>query len=168
MAHDGEVKFMDIPFGGVEWSDGVRWHKGENESGTPSEAPVTEIEGLVREFSFTDGVDGVLFFDDHNKRETADLRIVIIGRVTTGGPPDHEEELSSNGVDSSSEGGNLLRDVEDRQEDTRGPSSNDQEYYVLLVQPVNIEDRRFERAGVGTISKRHIVFERPALKSRVI
>jgi len=167
MAYDGEVRFIGIPFEGIEWSDGVQWHKGENDSGTPSEASVAEIEGLVREFSFTDGAD-VLFFDDHNKMETADLRIVIIGRATIGGSPDHEEGSSSHGVDLSSEGGNLLRDVEDSPEDTRGLSSSDQEYYVLLVQPVNIEDRRFERAGVGIISKRHIVFERPALKSRVI
>ena len=168
MAYDGEIRFMDIPFGAVEWSNGVRWQKGEGEPGTPDEAPVVKIEGLVREVSFSEGAEDVLVFDDYKKTEIADLRVIIVGRATTGGPPGHEEESSNHSVDSSGEGENLSRDIEDSPQGTLGPSNSDQKYYVLFVQPVGIEDRTFERAGVGTISKRHIVFERPALKSRII
>ncbi|KAH8588550.1 hypothetical protein B0O99DRAFT_600684 [Bisporella sp. PMI_857] len=133
MAYDGELKFMDIPFGGVEWSSNVRWwsaaekQKQSSELVAPAETQIAELEGLC----------------------------VIIGRKIAGAPPSDEVMPSDEGV-SGDEGasdcgeapsGGILRDAEKE-------SSSDQEYYVLLVQPVTCWQLRI--CSLGQTSPRMI------------
>ena len=87
MAYEGEISYMDIPFGKVEWSNAITWERSE-----------PELQALVREFldckiepqeqnaecdifAKSAGKIGWLKFDREDITDTQRLKYIVVGRA---------------------------------------------------------------------------------------
>jgi hypothetical protein len=83
MAYEGEITYMDIPFGGVEWSNAVHL-SGEHVLRAPVRAfshCKVELEGPQRAI-LDEKVEkrGWLIYDEENRRDIQSLLYIHIGR----------------------------------------------------------------------------------------
>jgi hypothetical protein len=138
MAYVGEISYMAIPFGEVEWSNAVKCF--------PSIPSKLELQAPVREFLHctiepqntecaisAEGADkrGWLKFDGEDITDTQRLKCVVVGRAR------------------------------------EGQETDGQEHYVLVVTQ-RLEGGHYERVGVGSIQRRHISFQGGEFEARII
>jgi hypothetical protein len=139
MAYDGEISYMDIPSGQVEWSNAVRsdiaseLNGGDGDLQQPDDASDIALNVLVRQFSLSEDERRSLIFDEDDREDIRRLRCVIIGREEwVGRDPFH-----------------------------RRPH-DDQKFYVLVIKQLSGIRNVYKRVGVGRIESRHICFDEPA------
>lgn len=86
MASKGDISYMDISLGSVEWSHAVRYHStsklhnGLDYLRRRGIAFSVELKALAREFLLKEDERRLLIFDDDNGLDIQRLRCVVIGR----------------------------------------------------------------------------------------
>jgi hypothetical protein len=174
MAYTGRISYMDIPFGGVEWSNAVDFSSRKREL----RAPVKEfrhckvkLQGPQRircdilddmDEDQTGGMDGMDELDEIDEATETDA----------GKADEIREWLIYGGQDRRN-----LQSVEcvviGRSKGSAYGSGDEQEYYVLLVRQTRqrcwVGSRTaYERVGVGSIQRRHISFGGREPRVRII